>query len=198
MNSRDAHKGWNDRGYLPHFDAASAVQGITFRLHDSIPRRMLTALESDAKLVKSERKRAAIQKLLDRGYGECYFKIAEVAREVEDALLYFDRERYRLIAWVVMPNHVHCVIEQVSGWTLAKVLHSWKSYSGKQAWAVLERLGHKRGKHFWHRDYFDRFVRDEEHLGKAIQYVEYNPVKAGLCENPEDWPFSSASRRLRE
>jgi REP element-mobilizing transposase RayT len=46
-------------------------------------------------------------------------------------------------------------------------------------------------------DYFDRYVRDEKHFANAISYIEKNPVKAGLCLRPEDWPFSSAWYRER-
>jgi hypothetical protein len=43
-------------------------------------------------------------------------------------------------------------------------------------------------------DYFDRFVRDAEHLRKATEYILYNPVSAGLCTSPTDWEWSSAGK----
>jgi REP element-mobilizing transposase RayT len=48
---------------------------------------------------------------------------------------------------------------------------------------------------FWARDYFDRYIRDDAHLAAVVRYVETNPVKAGLVERPEDWPWGSAARR---
>ena len=48
---------------------------------------------------------------------------------------------------------------------------------------------------FWARDYFDRFMRDEDHLARTLQYVEANPVKAGLVTEAADWLFSSARHR---
>ena len=48
---------------------------------------------------------------------------------VQTALQHFDGERYRLIAWVVMPNHIHVMIEQIAGFRLDRVVHSWKSYT---------------------------------------------------------------------
>ena len=48
------------------------------------------------------------------------------------------------------------------------------------------------------REYHDRRIRDEAHLNRAIVYIETNPVKAGLCERPEDWPWSSAAGRSAE
>ena len=88
-----------------------------------------------------------------------------------------------------MPNHVHVVIEVVENWTLAKIAHSWKSFTAGEVNAVLERRGR-----LWQREYFDRFIRDERHLFRAIEYVDWNPVKAGFCRRPEDWRFSSAWR----
>jgi REP element-mobilizing transposase RayT len=73
--------------------------------------------------------------------------------------LHFDGQRYRLLAWVVMPNHVHVLIETMTGHTLAAVLHSWKSYTAKEANRLLGRTGD-----FWQPEYFDRFIRDDRHF----------------------------------
>src|ERR1044072_2063314 len=45
---------------------------------------------------------------------------------------------------------------------------------------------------FWMKDYFDRFIRNEEHYWNTVRYIENNPVKARLCKEHGDWPFSSA------
>jgi REP element-mobilizing transposase RayT len=58
----------------------------------------------------------------------------------------------------------------------------------REANQILGRTGQ-----FGFREYFDRYIRDERHFANAVQYIHENPVKAGLVENPEDWPFSSAS-----
>jgi REP element-mobilizing transposase RayT len=55
---------------------------------------------------------------------------------------------------------------------------------------VLGRAGR-----FWQREPFDRYVRNKRHFRNALAYIEANPVKAGLCDKPEDWPWSSARRR---
>ena len=44
----------------------------------------------------------------------------------------------------------------------------------------------------WHREYWDRFIRDERHFVAARDYIVMNPVKAGLVTSPEDWPWGSA------
>jgi len=43
-------------------------------------------------------------------------------------------------------------------------------------------------------DYYDRFIRDQKHLSTVQRYIRNNPVKAGLCATPEDWPWGSARR----
>ena len=132
-----------------------------------------------------------IERFLDRGYGECSLRDPRIAAVVEDALLHGDGERYRLLAWVVMPNHVHCVIEQVPGIPLGKVVGSWKIFTAKAANALLNRAAP-----FWARDYFDRYIRDAEHFHAVVSYIENNPVKAGLVADRMEWPWSSA--RLTE
>jgi len=48
---------------------------------------------------------------------------------------------------------------------------------------------------FWHDDYFDRYMRDEDHLIRTVRYVEQNPVKAGLVDTDSDWNWSSSRFR---
>jgi putative transposase len=181
------HKGWFERGYLPHFDGGAVVQAITFRLADSLPHDVYKHLLSMSDDVEQ---RKLMQRLIDEGRGHCVLRIAENAEIVANALNYFDGDRYRLLAWVIMPNHVHAMIEQIEGHRLDKIVHSWKSFTAK----VINRRLNSSGP-VWARDYFDRYVRNEAHYFNAIYYVENNPVKAGLVRLPEDWAYSSAARR---
>lgn len=89
-----------------------------------------------------------------------------------------------------MPNHVHAIIEQTDGWPLATVIHSWKSFSAN---AINRALGRTRP--VWLREYYDRFMRNDDHLAATTVYVESNPVTAGLTQYPQDWRWSSAWRR---
>ncbi len=132
------------------------------------------------------------EELLDAGYGACYLREARVARVVESALLYFDGIGYRLLAWVVMPNHLHVLIETLPGPTITQVVYSWKSFTAREVNKLFGLTGQ-----FWQRDYFDRVIRDERHLVNALEYIHNNPVKAGLVLLAEDWPYSSASRWKR-
>jgi REP element-mobilizing transposase RayT len=86
-----------------------------------------------------------------------------------------------------MPNHVHVVMTPLSDYSVVQIVHSWKSYTATHANRLLDRRGA-----FWQEDYFDRLIRDEPHFIAAVRYVEENPVTAGLCAAPEEWPFSSA------
>jgi REP element-mobilizing transposase RayT len=179
-------KGWHSRGYLPHLDSTETIQFVTFRLADSLPAAVVQLLRHrEAEVHRIERD-------LDNGLGACWLRRPEIASLVQDALFHFDGQRYRLLAWCLMPNHVHVVIEMERGVSLSDVVRSWKSFTSRQANAHLQRTGP-----FWHADYFDRYMRSEEHLTQTIDYVEQNPVKAGLAENPTDWKWSSAHFRTR-
>lgn len=182
-----AHKGWYSRGYLPHFDNPGLIQGVTLRLWDSIPAVVIQTILADTE--DGAERRARLEEYLNAGHGACYLRDPRVARLVEDALLHFDGERYRLIAWVIMPNHVHVLLEVFPGFPLPEVVHSWKSYTANRANRLLNRTGS-----FWFREYFDRFIRDERHLANALRYVHENPVTAGLVKTAGDWEFSSARR----
>ena len=164
---------------------------ITFRLDDSLPAAALTRLEQESKNDNAKR-RQRLEAYLDTGNGACYLRDARVAQLVEAALLQFDGARYRLLSWVVMPNHVHVLIETLPDCLLSGMLHSWKSYTAKGANRLLGRSGA-----FWQPDYFDRVIRDEQHLAHGIEYIHWNPCKAGLARQPGDWPFSSAARLAR-
>ena len=179
-----SHKGWHSRHYLPHFDSQDVIQFVTFRLADSLPAEAILRLKA------ADRPETLRHEMLDHGWGACWLKSDFIARLVEDAFLAFDGTRYRLHAWTIMPNHVHVVIEILDRPSLSEIVGSWKSFTAKQANAKLGRSGS-----FWHADYFDRYMRNEDHLTRTIEYVEYNPVKAGLVEVTSVWPWSSA--RLR-
>jgi len=184
VGMNDPASGWHSRGYVPHFDAPQVAQTVVFRLADSLPRHLVPA-----RLRAPE----AAQELdvgLDKGDGACWLNRPEIAAEIENALLHFDAERYFLLAWCVMPNHVHVMVEMRDCFRLGDQVRSWKTFSARRANERLRRTGP-----FWSADYFDRFVRGDRHYEIALNYIEYNPVKAGLVSAPELWRWSSAHRR---
>ncbi len=127
--------GWHSRGYLPHFDGREIAQAITFRLADSLPQKVLErwglhpALNSEADIILRRR----IEHYLDQGYGSCAHKNAYVAAMVQHSLLHFDGQRYRLSAWVVMPNHIHMLLTPNAQWSLSQIMKSLKSYTSHGA-----------------------------------------------------------------
>ncbi|HEX2889871.1 REP-associated tyrosine transposase [Vineibacter terrae] len=178
------HRGWYSRHYLPHFDAAHLLQVVTVRLADSLPTSIM------AQVRRVPEAQAETEAFLDSGYGACWLREPAVAKVVETSLLHFDGTRYRVLAWCIMPNHVHMMIEQMEGHRLGDVVGSWKRFSALQANRILGRQGP-----FWQTEYFDRFIRDGGHYHAAIAYIENNPVKAGLVEQAAHWLWSSAKHR---
>ena len=137
-----------------------------------------------------ENLRWRIEAYLDQGYGACYLSDARIANLVQNSLLHFDTERYRLSAWAVMPNHVHLLAAPCYAYSLSDIMHSIKSYTAQEANKILGRKGS-----FWFEDYFDRYIRNAKHFENAVSYIENNPVKAGLCHTPREWQFGSAWHR---
>ena len=186
-------RGWYSRGYLPHCDEPDRIQFITYRLYDSMPKAVLDAYDDALRrgeIDELERMRK-IERYLDNGHGACWLRNTAVAEMVEGNLKHFDGARYRLLAWCVMPNHVHVVIETVEAYSLEDVTHSWKSYSAHR----LNRLVGRSGA-VWQTEVFDRYMRSPLHLARTVLYVEENPAAAKLVGRSEDWPFGSA--RFRE
>lgn len=188
-------KSWYSRGYLPHLDQPNLYQSITFRLHDSVPSEVIQRwkeelnwredLHNDAQKMADLRRR--IVAFEDAGYGACWLGDERIAVLVQNTLLHFDGQRYRLIAWCVMPNHVHVLVETFPEHPLDGILHSWKSFTAQKANKLLARQGP-----FWAREYYDRYIRDDQHFAQTVFYIEQNPVKVGFVDTAKDWKFSSA------
>jgi len=169
---------------------------VTFNLHDAVPVAFRDQLRTEKRIRIAELERLkeratpaelhAIDRVLheraeehlDAGEGACWFRDPRIADLVANALTHFDQQRYRLLAWCVMPNHVHAVFEP--GDTIARIVHSWKSFTAKRANKILRRAGE-----FWQEDYYDHTVRDAPELARVIEYVFHNPRKAKLA----GWPW---------
>ena len=121
------------------------------------------------------------------------YEVRRLPGKFKIRFFFFDGVRYRLTAWVVMPNHAHLLLTPAAEQELSQILHSLKSYTANEANKILRRSGE-----FWQPESFDRRIRDANHFANTISYIENNPVKARLCKRPEDWPFSSAWFRKRE
>ena len=178
---------------LPHWTLEGATYFVTFRLGDSLPPSVLeswvsekAALEQRAgeparPLTEDERSRLAhlasekVEAYLDAGHGSCCLAQDAVASVVQNALLHFTGERYDLLAWSVMPNHVHAVVQPKPGYDLPAIVHSWKSFTGNKVNALVVRQGE-----LWQPEYYDHLVRDVADLERCIEYTYTNPDRAGL------------------
>ena len=193
LSSPPAPRGWSSRGYLPHFDGGPLPQAVTYRLAYTLPPEVVTRMRDSLSLLPSGRRaaklRRAIEDQLDRSRTG-WLANPVIAAQVQENLLYFDGGRYRLHAWVVMPNHVHVLISPSPRVGMARIVHGWKTYTARRANQTLGRAGR-----FWQPDYFDRYVRNPRHFRAVVQYIEANPVRVGLCRQTEDWPWSSAALR---
>ena len=116
-----------------------------------------------------------VERSLDAGYGACWLKDPRIARLVSDAITHFDGERYELLAWCLMPNHVHLVMRPRPGQSLEQILHSLKGFTAHQANKVLRREGT-----FWLAESYDHLIRDEDDLRSQVEYVWGNPDSSGL------------------
>ncbi len=185
-------KGIYTRGFLPHWDFEKSTQAITFRLADSVPAEVIKHWNQeidtmpDSKIRDRELHRR-IAKYEDAGNGSAVFKNPSCAAVIQDKLIAGHSSSYSLIDWCIMPNHVHVLIRLIENHSLADIVKSWKGGSAIEINRILQQKGT-----LWQRDYYDRYVRDLEHLHDCIAYIRNNPVKAGLCDKPEDWPYSSA------
>ena len=107
--------GWHSRGYLPHFDSSEVTQHVTFHLADSLPADAVAHMAAELDLIDPEKRdterRRRMEALIDAGHGSCLLREPRHAQLVQTSLLAFDSTRYRLLAWVVMPNHVHVLFQ---------------------------------------------------------------------------------------
>jgi REP element-mobilizing transposase RayT len=182
-------KGWHASKYLPHFDAPGTRQFITYRLADALPASRRREWEAFLQLEEDAEKQRRIETYLDQGYGGCQLRDPRIANLVQENLWYHDGVQYRLLAWVIMPNHIHVLVE-IWHVPMSDILKGWKGYSSKAANRILGRTGT-----LWEEDYFDRYIRDENHYRRVVRYMEGNPAKAGLVKAPEEWAWSSARYR---
>jgi len=134
-----------------------------------------------------------MDKLLDlERSGALYLRVPEIARMTVQAFFHGAEKLrfYELHAYVVMANHIHLLITPHV--ELAKLTHSLKRFTAREA----NRLLGLTGTFFWQDESYDRLVRDPSEFERIRRYIENNPVRAGLVVTPEDYPWSSAGRRL--
>jgi REP element-mobilizing transposase RayT len=175
---------------LPHWHQDGCTYFVTFRLADSIPKEKLVQWQvelrewlwrnPEPRRPEQEKEYAELfaerfHRWLDDGLGECWLRQPAVSAIVEEALRFFDGQRYWLGHFVVMPNHVHVLVRPTGDNALSEILHSWKSFTAKKINVVLGREGR-----VWQDESFDCIVRDEPALEKFSTYIQENPARANL------------------
>ena len=190
------------RRKLPHWEQEGCIIFLTFRLEDSLPTAILRkwkderllwlqihtksmgtdwrflrdSLPKEDRHAYNERFFTSLDQKLDEGLGDCVLRDPDNAGIVADALRHFDGSRYRLGDFVIMPNHVHVLLEPIAGWKLEQITHSWKRFSARE---INRRLGQEG--QLWQHESFDHLVRSENYLATYRKYIADNPkdVPAG-------------------
>jgi REP element-mobilizing transposase RayT len=178
------------RRNLPHWHPEYKALFVTWRLYGSLPTEVLNVLRSKKKESPGKSFHFTDRALDTSTSGPLWLKEPQIARCVVEALQRGAEqlELFELHAFVVMANHVHVLL--TPNVPLARVTRGLKRLTATRA---NELLG-KKGQRFWQDESFDHWVRDESEFYRIREYIEQNPVKAGLVSKPEDWPWSSASR----
>jgi len=186
---------------LPHWTIpGSAIYWITFRLADSIPMETLRAWRQsreawlqahpqpwDAKTWDEydELFGDRFESWLDQGNGSRALAKPEIRGVVRDCLMRFNNERLVVQAAVIMPTHVHALLQPLGQYAVAALLRGIKGASARQANQLLGASGA-----FWHDESYDHIVRSNEQLWHYYRYIENNPRKAGLRAD-EYWLYKA-------
>jgi 1-hydroxy-2-methyl-2-(E)-butenyl 4-diphosphate synthase len=187
--------------FLPHWRIPDATYAVTFRTKDSLPKSVLADYKQQYQILldrmemirKSAGSRNAIDELLPlraelHSLTENIIEPAlhaadapqpladpHIAEIIHNALKFFDGERYDLLAWSVMPNHVHVLLTPHASHPLEKTIQSWKTHTAKEANRILGNSGS-----FWQEEYYDHIVRDGKDLKHQLRYILRNPSFGGV------------------
>ena len=192
---------------LPHWQPDGKSIFVTWRLWGSLPAEAWAKSRAEARRRADHRARAGGRECPPRGAatGEYYLALDEELEKRRDGPQWLSHgpvaaavvasldsgsarlNHYRLHAFVVMPNHVHILIEPMI--SPMRALKALKGCSARAANTILGRTG----EHFWQEESFDHWVRNKAEFERIRHYIENNPVKAGLTKSAEDWPWSSAT-----
>jgi REP element-mobilizing transposase RayT len=175
------------RRRLPHIYRQGERLFVTFRLQGVLPPAHF------APPAKATAGQAFVymDRYLDAARrGPAHLRRPEIAQIVVDSIHKgVQLGHYQLHAWVVMPNHVHLLIEPLMD--PSRILKSLKGFTARAANQALGCTGEA----FWQKESYDHWVRNDREYGRILAYIEENPVKAGLVKTPDAFRRSSASHR---
>ena len=157
---------------LPHINQRSHYQFITFRTKDSTD-EFVNKLLSD-NTTKTKIRQYSLDKYLDNSENGAYLndRVLEISKNYLQNL---DEKLCEIIAFVIMPNHIHILFIQNE--VLSTVVQQIK---GGLSFLINKELG-KSGP-LWQKDYFDKGIRDEKHFRVTYEYIKNNAIKAGLVD----------------
>jgi REP element-mobilizing transposase RayT len=172
---------------LPHWQPVGKDIFLTWRLEGTLPSNRFVPPDG----LDSGEAFAWIDRYLDKAqYGPSWLRRPELADIVVKALHHAqdNLNRFVLHAYLVMPNHVHMLITPRQ--TVPKIMHSLKGFTAREINCLLQRTYLP----LWQRESYDHWLRDGE-FDRIKQYIELNPVKAGLAREASEYPWSSAYSR---
>ena len=173
------------RRRLPHDYETDQSVFLTWRLHDSLPPHRPFPTDT----LNSGQAFAAMDRLLDEACdGPLYLRQPAIADMIVEAIQFNANilGHYRLHAFVVMPNHVHLLATPTVA--LPKLTKSLKGITAKRANTMLALTGRP----FWQEESYDHLARHEREFEKIRNYIEENPVRAGLVREAGEYRWSSA------
>ena len=159
---------------LPHIDTLEAYQFVTIRTQDSLD----DYLKKIASLnIANAKKQMRMDAYLDASAKGCYFE-SEVLSWFHMFLCSLDQTLFNLVAFSIMPNHLHILFYQKE--QLSKTMKQLKGSSALHINTMLNRNGR-----FWASGYYDKAIRDEKHFEVVYNYIRNNPIKANIKDADE-------------
>jgi len=212
MHDHDSHKSQNSKSIykahnLPHVFNSEKPVFISYRLKFTLPQQVLDEFEKRKKQWLQDKDTTSSQVyqvtparqdgLRFAWYDELLAKSAEVPKflhrkditeVIASSFQHFDGIRYRLLAYCIMPNHVHVLIiplrdSEGNDFQVARITYGWKRYTANQINKLIGRKGS-----LWQKESYDHLVRNEKELMNILNYIIQNPVKAGLVSSWQNWP----------
>jgi len=217
--------------HLPHYQPEYSTFHVVFWLAGSLPSYVIEELKQEQEQLKykanevrnmhiQRRQSSQLRKLyferfdalLDNASnGPTWLKEPEVAMIVKEAIDYRDGNVFNIMAYCIMPNHVHMLFEpllcnvsglteptnekkgrdSVSTYKVTKIMESLKKYTALRANRILQRSGH-----FWQHESYDHVIQDGDELENTLWYILFNPVKAGLIDDWTKWKWSYCKPEL--
>ncbi len=115
-------------------------------------------------------------------FAEWSYAYAAIKAFTQDKIL----KDTQLLCWVLMPDHVHWLIQLGQEQDLSALIGTMKSASAR----AVRNAGYQ--KQVWRSGFYDRAIRREEDIATAARYIVANPLRAGLVERVGEYPFWDA------